>query len=223
MNGGRLTSRVTIVEDHGLIAHTVAAALRDRGMTVEVVDPVGHEDLVGAVTGLAPDVVLLDLDLGRAGSALPLVGPLAVTGVPVVMVTGTTDAVQLARCVEAGAAGVLSKDVPFDRLIAAIERTLEHGTLLTKHERDDLLALLREEERAEHQRLGPFEELTPREAEVLAGLLEGRSVTEIAKASVVSVATVRTQVRSILTKLGVSSQLAAIARARAAGWQPPSD
>jgi two-component system nitrate/nitrite response regulator NarL len=49
----------------------------------------------------------------------------------------------------------------------------------------------------------------------------GRPVREIALASFVSVETVRTQVKSILSKLEVTSQLAAVGAARMAGWHPP--
>ncbi|MGO3814080.1 MAG: response regulator transcription factor, partial [Cellulosimicrobium funkei] len=63
--------------------------------------------------------------------------------------------------------------------------------------------------------------LTGRETEVLEHLAGGRSVAEIAAALVLSVATVRAHVRSILGKLGVSSQLAASAAlARARGGRP---
>ena len=51
--------------------------------------------------------------------------------------------------------------------------------------------------------------------------MEGRQVRQIAELSVVSEATVRTQVKSILSKLGVSSQLAAVGMAQAARWHPP--
>jgi DNA-binding NarL/FixJ family response regulator len=66
----------------------------------------------------------------------------------------------------------------------------------------------------------PFESLTPREAAVLGDLLEGRSADDIAEASFVSITTVRAQIRSILSKLGVRSQLAAVSMARRAGWSP---
>lgn len=52
-------------------------------------------------------------------------------------------------------------------------------------------------------------------------IVEGMSAREMASESYVSVATVRTQIRSILQKLGVNSQLEAAAIARASGWQPP--
>jgi two-component system nitrate/nitrite response regulator NarL len=53
--------------------------------------------------------------------------------------------------------------------------------------------------------------------------MAGRTVQEIAAEAVVSVATVRTQVRAVLRKLDVPSQVAAIGRARAAGWIPPQE
>jgi DNA-binding NarL/FixJ family response regulator len=67
-----------------------------------------------------------------------------------------------------------------------------------------------------------FHELTTREREVLGALMQGKSADTIAEESVVSVATIRTQIRSILAKLGVNSQLAAVARAQEVRWEPPA-
>jgi DNA-binding NarL/FixJ family response regulator len=63
--------------------------------------------------------------------------------------------------------------------------------------------------------------LTVREAEVLGLLMTGLAVRDIADASVVSEATVRSQVKSILSKLEVSSQLAAVGLAHRVGWTAP--
>ena len=51
--------------------------------------------------------------------------------------------------------------------------------------------------------------------------MKGRAVRQIAERGVVSEATVRTQVKSILAKLEVSSQLAAVGMANEMGWQAP--
>ena len=67
--------------------------------------------------------------------------------------------------------------------------------------------------------LEPFTRLTPREADVLRLMIQGRSAAEMARAFVVAEATVRTQIRAVLRKLEVSSQLAAVARAWQSGWQ----
>jgi two-component system, NarL family, nitrate/nitrite response regulator NarL len=216
-------NRIALVEDHGLIAHTLSAAMRARGGEVVVLDPAEVDDIVGAVASDPVDLVLLDLDLGPQGEATPLIRPLMDTGAHVLMVTGVSDPIRHARCVREGAVGVLSKSVSFDELTDAVEHVLDHGSLLPKPARDELLALLREEEVRDRTRLAPFEQLTPREAEVLGWLMQGLSVQQVAQEAYVSVATVRTQVRSILAKLQASSQVSAIARARDVGWVPPQE
>jgi two-component system, NarL family, nitrate/nitrite response regulator NarL len=67
-----------------------------------------------------------------------------------------------------------------------------------------------------------FEHLTPRESQVLAYLMQGRTVREIAAAATLSESTVRGHVKLILAKLGVSSQLAAVGLAHRVGWHGPS-
>jgi len=64
--------------------------------------------------------------------------------------------------------------------------------------------------------------LTAREAQVLGHLMRGQTVHEIAATSFVSEATVRTQVKAILAKLEVSSQIAAVGLAHQIGWHPPA-
>jgi DNA-binding CsgD family transcriptional regulator len=62
--------------------------------------------------------------------------------------------------------------------------------------------------------------LTPRETQVLADLMGGRSAKTIARAGGISEATVRSHIRSVLAKFGVSSQLAAVVLARDLGFDP---
>jgi two-component system nitrate/nitrite response regulator NarL len=211
---------VLIVEDHELLAGTLSLALRQRGALVEVAAGPGTEDVIGTARRMAPVLVLLDLELGDLGSGLDLVEPLIGAGSTVVMLTGVTDQVRLAACVEAGAVGIISKTVPFDDLVAAVDRALAGEELLSFDERQTLLAELRTSRRDNRERLAPFAALTPREQAVLARLVAGEAAETIAAGSYVSLATVRSQIRSILLKLGVNSQLAAVAMARAADWPP---
>jgi DNA-binding NarL/FixJ family response regulator len=97
-----------------------------------------------------------------------------------------------------------------------------HGELLDRHQRQELLAALRQQRAADRERLEVFERLTPREAKVLAALMDGKSAEQIATETYVSITTVRTHIRSTLSKLAVNSQLAAVALARRAGWQASS-
>jgi two-component system, NarL family, nitrate/nitrite response regulator NarL len=68
-----------------------------------------------------------------------------------------------------------------------------------------------------------FDRLTPREEEVLLALMSGAKARDICLQSFVSMPTVRSQIRAILTKLGVTSQLAAVALAYQSGWSGPRD
>jgi DNA-binding NarL/FixJ family response regulator len=211
--------RVVIVEDHELLASSLALALRQLGLEVETVAGPTVADVVGAVRRLAPVLVLLDLHLGpRLGSGLDLIGPLMAAGGRVVMMTGEDARDRLGACIEAGAAGVVRKTAGLDELVEAIRQAAAGEDLLTTHQRQILLAELQTRRQADHRRLAPFTALSPREQAVLAQLVAGDSAETIARVSYVSLATVRSQIHSILNKLGVKSQLAAVALARTARW-----
>jgi DNA-binding NarL/FixJ family response regulator len=117
---------------------------------------------------------------------------------------------------------VLSKGQPLSSILATARRINEGKPVMTFEERESLL-------RAWHQGRSELAEtmtrlslLTARESQVLGRLMRGCTVHDIAAHSVVSEATVRTQVKSILAKLEVSSQLAAVGMAHHVGWQPPA-
>ena len=82
-----------------------------------------------------------------------------------------------------------------------------------------MLDELRIERAGQRTTLSRFERLTAREREVLAALVDGLSPEEMAAAQYVALTTVRSQIRAVLQKLGVHSQLAAVACANRAGWR----
>ena len=216
--------RLLIVEDHELLAGTLAVALRQQQLEVHTAVEPSAEAVVDLARRLAPVLVLLDLDLGPPlGDGRELVRPLTEAGARVLMVTGATDRARLGACIEAGATGVVSKVSGFERLVESVRLAAEGRPVLSDDERLALLAEARSRRRAEHERMAPFLALTPRERAALARLVAGDSAETIAERSYVSLATVRSQIRAILSKLGVNSQLAAVALARQAGWSPPLD
>jgi DNA-binding NarL/FixJ family response regulator len=107
--------------------------------------------------------------------------------------------------------------------MALIEDALAGRPLVGVAQRQELLDDLRVHRARLERSRSPFERLTAREQRVLAALVDGMSGDEIAKAHYVAVTTVRSQIRGILQKLGVRSQLAAVATAVRAGWTPPVD
>jgi two-component system nitrate/nitrite response regulator NarL len=212
--------RVVIVEDHELLARSLAVVLRGEGMDVTWVNDREPDAIVRAAGDAQPDVVLLDLELGDDRTSLPAIRELVASGTLVVMMTGVTDRVRLAECIEAGAVGIVSKGDSFERLAVALKEVASRRTLLAPGERDELLRELRLSRQERNERLRLFATLTPREREVLASLIDGKSAEQIATDDHVSLTTARTHIRSVLAKLEVRSQLAAVALARSAGWRP---
>lgn len=212
-------ARIVIVEDHILLAQSLRMAFAAEGAKVVVVPLTDGATLVAECLAHQPHVVLLDLDLGEStGPGDALIGPLADSGVRVVVLTGSTDEARLGGCLEAGAVGLVEKTTELELLVDSVRLAVSGERTMPAQQRLDLLLETRRVRDQRHAALVDFESLTEREAEVLAGLMYGVTVDEIAGRLYVSTATVRTHVRAILRKLGVRSQLAAVARARIAGW-----
>lgn len=213
-----MTARIAIVDDHDLLAQSLALALQARGFAATPHGVTDLEQTLATVLASEPDVVLLDLQLGDAGHGLSLVRPLSASGACVLVVSGVTDECEIAATIEAGAVGFVSKSRPIDALLEAATRVAHGEAVMCDSERHRLLAALRSWRAEDAAMHAPFDSLTCREREVLHALVDGKSVTDIAESSFVSVATVRTQVRAILQKLEVGSQLEAVAVANRRGW-----
>lgn len=217
------THRVLVVVDHAVFAESLQVTLTAVGHEAStlVVPAEGRSLgwLRSRVLRVGPDTVVLDLDLARWGDSSALVESLTRAGLDVVVLTADDDPRRAAECLRRGAVRVLSKTRPLADLLTTLA-AVRRGEQATPEEELTRLA-----EAGGHAD-SPFDEqrrrllgLSPREREVLASLMEGHGVHEIAASSVVATATVRTQVKSILAKLEVSSQLAAVALADRAGWR----
>ncbi|MFT7475015.1 MAG: two-component system nitrate/nitrite response regulator NarL [Verrucomicrobiales bacterium] len=211
-------TRIAIVDDHILLGQVLAHELESRGFDVGVVELGG--DVVDHITQLEPDIVLLDLELGAdMPSGVDLVLPITETGATVIVLTGVENGLLHAKCLETGAHGILPKNTEFNDLVDQISSGIETGQLAPSIAvRVDLLRSLATHRRKVRVELEPFAHLTGRESTILRELMAGRSPAEISEASYVAISTVRSQVKAILRKLNVSSQLQAVALANEAGW-----
>jgi len=219
LDGRDVGCRVLVVDDHALVAAGLVVALQDAGLVAEVCVPTTAASVLDPARDQRPHVVLLDLVLEGAGvSALDLIAPLLALDAEVVAFTGSNDAALLAAVVELGVNGILHKSAPFDELVDGVQRAAAGEALLNARRRAELRDQAAQHRRRRAAELAPFEALTPREVAVLVRMMEGESAEAIAEASFVSLATVRSQIRGVLTKLGVTSQLAAVAAAHRAGW-----
>jgi len=211
---------VLVVEDHALLAQSLVIALNAEGCRARVASLIDRATLLEQVAADRPAVVLLDLELGALGDGGDLVQPLTQLGARVLVVSGTADRLRLAETVEKGAVGFLSKTVAFEQLLRAVLDVVAQRPVLSTAQRYELMADLRSARATRSKDLAPFKTLTPKERAVLAALAQGQRAETIAAAAVVSAATVRSQIRSVLAKLSVNSQLEAVALAWAVGWFP---
>jgi two-component system nitrate/nitrite response regulator NarL len=212
-------TRVLVVEDHHLVAHGLALGLRAEGFEVRSTDGAPGA-LPGLLSEFPPDIVLLDLYLADRRLGIDLIPQLRAPGRSVILLTSETDPTVLARALEAGVDAVLGKTMPFPQLIREIVAIPGGQSVEADNRRAQVLRDARTAQLDHARRLAPFAALTPREEKVLAMLVDGVRAADIAEASYVSLSTVRSQIRSILAKLGVSSQLTAVSLAIKAGWAP---
>lgn len=212
-------THIAMVEDHALLAQTLGVALSAEGFDVTIADLASSETAVSTTTADERTLVLLDLDLGEAiGDGAALVPSFRKQGATVLVVSGVQDRIRVAAALEAGATGWVAKHAPFPELLDAVRAAARGHRVLDPALRHEMLKELWEHRAAQARARAPFELLTPRERTVLSELCRGKAVEVIAEDLVVSESTVRTQVRAILTKLEVHSQLAAVAKATSEGW-----
>jgi two-component system, NarL family, nitrate/nitrite response regulator NarL len=221
----RTLNRIVLVEDHVLFAEVLDAALGIEGYDVTRVDLDDRSrstpQLLTRIRALRPGIVLLDLDLGRGGDTTDFVQPLTQAGVAVVVVTASKDRIRWGECLRYGARAVLPKSTQLDLLLETLRLIANGRALPGSREREELVAAYHHEDVGRQATRARFDRLSCREREVLGHLMAGRVVREIAQVSYVSEATVREQIKAILAKLEVTSQLSAVSAAHATEWRPP--
>jgi DNA-binding NarL/FixJ family response regulator len=206
-----------LLAEQRLVGDAVQAALSSRSMEVVTI---GWPDLrrptpsvLRALTALRPvaGIVFGDLeDPRRRAQARMLVSTVPLRWV---LVVSHHDDVSWGDLVGAGAT-LLPTSISLDDLSSSLSRLMAGAELMPPDRREQIVRDWRVM-RDEMARLaGRLERLTPREAEVLGLLSSGLSVKEIAVRDEVAEATVRTQVKAVLRKLEVNSQLAAVALVR---------
>jgi two-component system nitrate/nitrite response regulator NarL len=219
----RADHRVLIVDDHVLFAESLELALSLEGYDVRRLELPEEGGSMATLRSLAlranPRTVILDLDLGRFGDGVNLISPLAHAHVNVVVVTAAQELGRWGECMRLGARKVLTKSGALQQALSTVRRLHQGLPVTTREELESLLDAWSHQSRVDDDIRRRLDRLTPRERQVLEALIEGRTVRAISQDCVVSEATVRTQVKSILNKLEVSSQLAAVGMANQIGWR----
>jgi DNA-binding NarL/FixJ family response regulator/signal transduction histidine kinase len=201
--------RVLLVEDQTAVREAIASAFRrDAGF-----DVVGQAASLAEARGMLEgvDVAVLDLRLPD-GSGADLIEPLHAVSpqAQALVLSAALDHAEIARAVQRGAAGVLDKMAHLDEVADAVQRLRAGETLLPLEEVVELLRFAGGQAEQDRQHRAAITRLTPREREVLQALADGLDSRQIADGLGISVRTERNHVASVLTKLGVHSQLQAV-------------
>lgn len=208
--------RVLIVDDHVFYREGVKTLLGTRADEVEVVgEAATGEEALDLVPTVRPEVVLMDL-------RMPGMGGIAATkqlitnhpGVAVLVLTMNDDD-SVVPALRAGARGYLLKDASVDDLVRAIA-SVDRGSAVLGPQ-----AAARVHEhisRPPSRPELPFRDLTEREHELLAELVQGRTNEEIAVRLGLSQKTVRNYVSNILAKLHARDRTHLLVIAREAGY-----
>jgi NarL family two-component system response regulator LiaR len=196
--------RVMLVDDHTMVRRGLAAFLKvfdDLQLAGEAESGAAAIQLCAEVM---PDVVLMDMVMpDMDGAAATRLIRQQFPQVQVIALTSFKEGDLVKNALEAGAIGYLLKDVSAEELVQAI-RAAHAGRATLSPEAAQALV------ETTNQPPAPGLDLTERELEVLALMVEGLNNTQIAGRLTVSSSTIKSHVSNILSKLGAASRTEAV-------------
>ena len=203
--------RVMIVDDHSMVRRGLSTIFRIKADLELVGEASNGREALDVCDQVQPDVVLMDLVMpemsgAEATQAIRTRWP----HVQVIALTSFQEKDLVRGALQAGAISYLLKNVAAEDLAAAIREAYAGRSTLAP---EAIEALIQPDLPSPGVRAGVTEayELTPREEEVLALMVEGLTNPEIAERLVVSRSTAKAHVSNILSKLGASNRTEAIA------------
>jgi NarL family two-component system response regulator LiaR len=205
--------RVIVADDDPLVRRVLRDALERAGFVVMATTATGRET-ADAVGRHQPDLLVLDLVMPD-GDGIDVIRWVRRTGdeIPIVVLTASNDDEAAILALRAGAMGYHSKDVALGDLPRALHAVIAGEAAISRSLGRMLIDRLRAMPNGQVGTRPVRSALSPREWEVLDLLCENNSTDEIATSLVLSIETVRSHIKSILRKLGVSSREEAVAMA----------
>jgi DNA-binding NarL/FixJ family response regulator len=201
--------RVLVVDDHDLFRTGLRNLLEEQGVNV-VGEAENGESAIRLTSDLAPDVVIMDLNMPGVGGVettrrLSSLAPLS----RVVVLTISADDDDVMNAVMAGACGYLLKDSSIQELIAGIRAASEGESLISPQIAAKVLQRLRAQSKDVDAAETIRAELSDREIEVLKLIANGKDNAQIAADLHISPKTVKNHISNILMKLQIENRIQA--------------
>jgi DNA-binding NarL/FixJ family response regulator len=203
---------VMIVEDNDAIREGLKQLING---TEGYICPAAYsesEKMLIDIEDINPDVLLMDLGLPGMGG---IEGIKRAKGIlpdlTILVLTVYDENEHIFEAICAGACGYLVKKTPPSRLLEAIKEAYEGGAPMSSNIARKVIDFFQLKKPVNNEKSSYS--LTPREKEILKGLVEGKSFKTIADALFISIETVRFHFRNIYKKLHVHSQSEAVAKA----------
>jgi len=196
--------RIMLVDDHTMVRRGLATFLKVFDDMQLVGEAESGEAAIPLCAKVSPDVILMDMVLpGMDGAATTSIIRQQFPNVQVIALTSFKEGELIKKVLEAGAIGYLLKDVTADELVNAIRAANLGRATLSPEAAQSLV---------QNSNLppSPGKDLTARELEVLALMIEGLNNTQIAGKLTVSPSTIKSHVSNILSKLNVASRTEAV-------------
>lgn len=209
--------RVLVVDDHDLFRSGLRNLLEEQGLRI-VGEAATGGDAVRLVRELAPDVVVMDLNMPamrgvEATRHITALSPLT----RVIVLTISDEDGDVIDAIVAGACGYLLKDASIQDVVAGIRSAAAGGSLVSPHVAAKLLHRVRASTADAEAAATIGAELSDRELDVLKLIATGKDNAEIARELVISPKTVKNHISSILTKLQIENRIQAAVYAVRAG------
>jgi DNA-binding NarL/FixJ family response regulator len=210
--------RALIVDDEALVRSALRVFLQGADDIVVVGEASDGDDALQLIEGSRPDVVLMDVQMPRMNGVEATTKLKArFPAVHVIALTTFSSESALIPMLRAGASGFLVKDTDPDDIVEAVRQARDGEYVLSRRVTSQLVSSVLESPPLTSVQLGPSEQLTPRERDVVELLAQGKSNAEIAKALFLSEATVKAHLGQVMAKWGVRDRVQALIRAVQAG------
>lgn len=210
--------KLLLIDDHSLLRAGMRFLLRSLDAGLELDEAGTCDEALELLSGRGYDLVLLDLMLpGRNGlSALAAIRS-AAPAVPLVVVSGESDPGVVRAAIDGGAMGFIPKSSTPEVMIQALQLVLAHGIYLPPMVLEAAYTSSTPAPRSASVLPG----LTPRQMDVLRGVIRGKANKAIAKELELSEGTVKAHLSAVFQALGVHSRTEAVYAAANQGLRLP--